>query len=271
VLALLKAGHIVSLPLGRIFLDRQVLLLVLLQPVLYFAAETVGLKLTSSSEAGLMVALIPIFVTLFSALFFKEPPRRLQVPFILLSVAGVAWIVVMQGRVNLAANYLGTFLLLMAVVAAALYNLLTRPLMNRYSPLALTFCMMSGGALAFTAISLTRFLLLGSLDLYFAPLADRRVYGPLLYLGILCSVTGFFLINYTLTRVSAPQVAVFANLSTVVAVAAGVFLRQETFYPYHLWGGLFIITGVAGTNIFGGKGKDEPGVAANPISMQNGP
>jgi drug/metabolite transporter (DMT)-like permease len=268
VLGLLKVGHIVSLPLGRIFLDRQVLLLVLLQPVLYFAAETVGLKLTSSSEAGLMVALIPIFVSLFSAVFYKEPPKKLQVPFILLSVAGVALIVVMQGRVNLAANYLGTFLLLVAVVAAALYNLLTRQLISRYSPLALTFCMMIGGALAFTAISLTRFVFLGTPALYFTPLADSRIYGPLLYLGVLCSVTGFFLINYTLTRVTAPQVAVFANLSTVVAVAAGVLLRQEAFFPYHLWGGLFIIAGVAGTNIFGDRRQEARLPAANPLSVQ---
>lgn len=256
VLLALKALKVISFPLDTGFLDREVLLVVLLQPVLYFAAETTGIMLTSSSEAGLMIALIPIFVAIFSGVFLKEPPGKLQIPFILLSVLGVSLIVVMQGRVNLTANYLGSFLLMTAAVTAAAYNLLTRRLMKRIPPLSLTFYMMAGGALAFTLTALTRLLVQGNAALYFLPLQDNRVFISLLYLGIFSSVAAFFLINFTLAKVTAPQAAVFANLSTVVAVAAGVLLRNEAFYLYHLLGGLFIIIGVAGTNYFGGKKQD---------------
>jgi drug/metabolite transporter (DMT)-like permease len=56
------------------------------QPILYFLFETYGLHLTTSGEAGMMIAMIPIFVTILSALILNEKPKLLQVFFIILSV-----------------------------------------------------------------------------------------------------------------------------------------------------------------------------------------
>jgi drug/metabolite transporter (DMT)-like permease len=250
VMTILNALKIVRIPLNKDFLNRDVLLMVLLQPVIYFTAESTGIILTSSSEAGLMIALIPIFVAIFSGIILKEHPTVKQYPFILLSVAGVIIIAVMQGKVNLSTNYLGTGLLLIAVLAAAGYNLVTRKLTGRYSPMALTYYMMVGGALAFTLMAVLRLLAQGEISRYFLPLTEANVYFPLLYLGIFSSVLAFFLINFTLAKVTAAQTTVFANLSTIIAVLAGVLLRSEPFFFYHFWGGLFIILGVAGTNYF---------------------
>lgn len=250
VMTVLNALKIVRISWDLSLLNRDVLLMVLLQPVIYFAAETSGIMLTSSSEAGLMIALIPIFVAIFSGVILKEHPSLKQYPFILLSVVGVIIIGIMQGKVNLATNYLGTGLLLLAVLAAAGYNLVTRKLTGRFTPMALTYYMMMGGALAFTLVALLRLLVKGEVTHYFLPLADANVYVPLLYLGIFSSVLAFFLINFTLARVTAAQTTVFANLSTIIAVLAGVLLRNEAFFPYHFWGGLLIIAGVAGTNYF---------------------
>lgn len=253
VMTILHLLKIVRIPLDMSFLNRDVLIMVLLQPVIYFAAETMGIMLTSSSEAGLMIALIPIFVAIFSGVILKERPHMKQYPFILLSVLGVIIIGVMQGKVNLTTNYLGTGLLLLAVLTAAGYNIVTRKLTGRFSPMALTYYMMMGGAVAFTLTAVLRLLAKGEISLYFLPLRDANVYLPLLYLGIFSSVLAFFLINFTLAKVTAAQTTVFANLSTVIAVAAGVLLRSEPFFSYHFWGGLLIITGVAGTNYFGGR------------------
>ncbi len=250
VMTILNVLKIVRIPLNRDILNRDVLIMVLLQPIIYFAAESTGIMLTSSSEAGLMIALIPIFVAILSGIILKEHPTLQQYPFILLSVVGVIIIAVMQGKVNLTTNYLGTGLLLLAVLAAAVYNLVTRKLTGFHSPLALTYYMMMGGALAFTLMALLRLLARGEVSRYFAPLSEANIYFPLLYLGIFSSVLAFFLINFTLAKVTAAQTTVFANLSTIIAVLAGVLLRSEPFFFYHFWGGLLIITGVAGTNYF---------------------
>ncbi|MCJ7690921.1 MAG: DMT family transporter, partial [Clostridiaceae bacterium] len=44
------------------------------QPIIYFIFETYGIQFSSSSQAGLMIALIPIFVTILSAYALKETP-----------------------------------------------------------------------------------------------------------------------------------------------------------------------------------------------------
>ena len=73
-------------------------LVALFQPILYFLFETFGLNLVSSGEAGMMIALIPIFVAILSALIIKERPKPLQVVFIFVSVIGV--IIIQLGKVN---------------------------------------------------------------------------------------------------------------------------------------------------------------------------
>lgn len=72
-------------------------LVALFQPIFYFIFETYGLSLTSSGEAGMMIAMIPIAVSIFSTLFLKEKPRILQLFFICLSVAGIVTIQIAKG------------------------------------------------------------------------------------------------------------------------------------------------------------------------------
>ncbi|MFA7054961.1 MAG: DMT family transporter, partial [Acholeplasmataceae bacterium] len=71
---------------------KHLFLVALFQPILYFLFETFGIKLTTSGEAGMMIALIPIFVTILSSIILKEAPKKIQIFFILLSVSGVLFI-----------------------------------------------------------------------------------------------------------------------------------------------------------------------------------
>jgi drug/metabolite transporter (DMT)-like permease len=41
---------------------------------------------------------------------------------------------------------------------------------------------------------------------------------------------------------------VFSNLTTVISIIAGVFVRHEAFHWYQILGGIMIILGVWGTN-----------------------
>lgn len=66
-----------------------VLLAGLFEPVLYFPCEQYGLRLTSTSFSGVMVALIPLCSLIYGAVFLHEKATRRQVVFSVLSVAGV--------------------------------------------------------------------------------------------------------------------------------------------------------------------------------------
>ncbi len=224
-----------------------VLLVAFFQPILYFIFETYGLAKTPSSEAGMMIALIPIFVTILSTLFLNEKPTLVQVMFIALSFSGVVLIQVLNGGVIGGSSFLGIALLLLAVISAALFNIASRNASKKVNPFEITYFMMLTGAFVFNAIYLIQLLINGNINTYFTSFSSFTVIGPILYLGIVASIGGFFLVNFALSKLPAHVSSIYANLSTVVAVIAGYVFLNEALNWYHIVGGIMIILGVYGT------------------------
>lgn len=226
----------------------KVVLLALFEPVFYFIFETAGINLTTSSEAGLMIALIPVFVTILAILILKENPHPLQAGAILTSVAGVGFIVLGGGQLSLSGHTIGLLALLGAVLSAAFFNILSRWLSREFSPVEITYVMMVTGALIFGGSALFDTVRRPDPLAVLSLLQIKEVWSAVLYLGIFSSVVAFFGMNYYISKLGAARSAVFANLSTIVSVAAGILFRGEPFYWYHLVGGTLILLGVWGTN-----------------------
>lgn len=224
---------------------RDLFPLTLFQPVLYFLGETFGVNLTTATESGLVIALIPVAVTLLGKYYLHEKATWLQWTFIWLSVVGVAIIVLAPAGLVLGRHAVGVLCLLIAVIAAAIYNVLARKFSGKYSPLEITAVMMITGAVIFNLLYL---IALSPKAVYFSAFTDRKALISLVYLGGLSSVLAFFLMNYMLKRMSASRAATFINLTTVVSVAAGVVFRGETFGLMQVLGGILILAGVWGSN-----------------------
>ncbi len=233
--------------------------LALVQPVLYFFCETKGVDLTTSSEAGLLIALIPVFVTVLGAVFLKELPTVPQVVFILLSVIGVAFIVAGGQKLTASGQILGLVALLGAVLSAAAYNIFSRHLSQTFNPTEITFVMMWVGAIVFSGATVLESLKRGEMIDFGYLFKIKELWVAGLYLGIFSSVIAFFGMNYTLARIEASRNAVFSNLSTIVSVFAGVCFRGEPFFRGHLLGGTLILLGVWGVNRFRAGAKSQPG------------
>jgi drug/metabolite transporter (DMT)-like permease len=246
-MAILRLSGLVTIRIK--WSDYKALLpLAIFQPIIYFSTETTGVQLTSSSQAGMMIAVIPIFVTILAAIILREQPAPMQLPFILASVGGVFFIMAMQTQNGSGASTLGSMLLMGAVMAAACYNIASRYASQTYSPLQTTWVMMVVGAVTFNTVAVAQSLATGSISQYFLPLP--LVWPAVAYLGILSSVLAFFLINFSLSKLTAIQSSVFANLVTVIAIAAGVIFRGEPFHWFHAVGTAAILAGVYGTNRF---------------------
>ncbi len=219
---------------------------VILQPVLYFLFETYGLDRTTSGEAGMMIALIPIFVSIFGALLLKEKPRKLQVFFIFLSVSGIILIQIFKLADELAVNTAGLLLLFGAVLSAALFNIASRNASRTLRAHETTYFMMLVGAVTFNVVHLITLAARGRVAEYLEPFTTRELVIPVLYLGIAASIGGFFLLNYALGRLQAHVISIYANLATVTAIAAGALFLSEPIRPYHVIGALMIVIGVYG-------------------------
>ena len=230
---------------------RSLFVVSLFQPVLYFIFETTGVKLTSASEAGMMMGLIPVVVVLLEVPFFKSAPSFKQLASVVLSVAGVFFIVVMKGNVELGYNIWGTLSLIGAVLAAGMYNIFSKKSTLAFTPVEITYLMMWTGALLFNGLVLIQHIANGTVGAMFIPLAQPRILVAIVYLGFFSSVLAFFLMNFMLSKIRASQTATYINLTTVVAILGGILLRGETFAWFQGVGAFMIILGVWGTAWYG--------------------
>lgn len=218
------------------------------EPVLYFILETLALKYTTSSEAGVMMAFIPVLVTILAAFLLKEKPTGLQITFIVISVIGVVSIVLLGENGGLNGQLLGIILLFGAVSSSAFFNIFSRKASTIYTSFEITYFMMCLGMIVFGVFYFADGAIRGNMNLFAGVKLDSVA--AILYLGVLSSVVAFLLANYNLSKLPASQSSIFANLTTVVSVIAGVTIRHESFELYKILGAVMIIVGVWGTNYY---------------------
>ena len=243
LLALFKVIH-VSIPKK---LYKTLLLMVLFQPVIGFAFEMYGVQFSQSSEAGMIIALIPVFVAVLSFMFSHEKPSIKQLIFIFISVSGVLFIQLMNVRGIEGFSLLGAVLMLVSALAAAAFNLVSRHVSTTVSPGTLTLLMMTTGFIFFMSWYMIKILVFGTgFESMISSLSHVPLWGSLLYLGVVASVVGFFLVNYNLKHIPAHVSSIFANVATITSIIAGLIFLNETLYWYHFVGSAFIMIGVYG-------------------------
>lgn len=217
----------------------------LLQPVLYFILENYGLKYTTTSFTGLISAISPIFTALLGALILKERPTRRQWMFICISIMGVLMVSLKGGSGT--NTVLGCVCLIGAYLSGSFYSLLVRRLSQRFTPFELTYIMFSVGFVFFAGMAFFQYrgttfsMLLGALQ-------NSQFIIAILYLGAAASVGAYLLANYSLSKLPVARSTIFANLSTVVSILAGVVIMHDSFTWVSLLATLLILLGVWGTN-----------------------
>ena len=254
VLELLRALKIIN-PKFKGKNMKFILITAIFQPVLYFFFEVRGVNLSLSSEAGLMMSLVPVFTALGAAIFLKERLKLVQGFFIILSVGGVVFVNVMKEDLATSGNLLGIFYLSLAVLSGTMYGLFSKKSSGEFKPIEITYIMMWLGAIVFNAIIIVEGLFKGNLLDYFKPLQTIEGLLPILYLGVLSSVFAFFLLNYSISKIPVSQSVIFTNLVTIFAIIAGVFILDAPFCWKDLIGSLMILVGVFGTLYFREKKK----------------
>lgn len=230
-----------------------ILPLALLYPVLFFGLQTFGLVYTTSSEAGIITATVPIFTMIMAAFFLKETSTWLQKLSTLLSVAGVVFIFAMKGAGAWTGDSVGSVLILLSALSMAGYGVLAKKMTKAFHYIDVTYMVSVIGFVSFNVLALIQHGSEGALSAFFEPFTQPTFVIAILYLGILSSLVTSFMTNFALSKMEASKLSVFSNLSTIVTIAAGAFFLQEQIAYYHLLGALMIILGVIGTNFLGKK------------------
>ncbi len=231
------------------------ILMGLMEPVIYFIGEELGVIHSTTIFSGVMIAVIPI-VAIFAAIpALHEKPTKGQLLFSFLSLGGVIGMgFITQNKGAL--DWIGVVGLVVAVLSAVAYGLLDRGLSAEFTAFERTYVMIGTGAVCFTPIALirTRF----DIGAFFAPMGNPTFLLSVLFLAVCCSVVSYFLLSYMATYMTVTRSTAYANLTTAISVIAGAVILEEAFEP--ILGTVFtvlILVGIYGVQKFARKNEPE--------------
>jgi drug/metabolite transporter (DMT)-like permease len=216
-----------------------------------------GLSQSTASHASLLYALTPLCVLLLARKVLHEENVGAKLLGVLAALVGCTLIFLDGGLAHELAMMRGDLLLLMAVIAWAVYTTSSKELLARYDPLTLT----GWSIIAGTVMTLPAALLPGAIP----PLASLTapIWGGILYLAVGTSVVAYALWNYALRRIDASKVAITTNAQPVLTSVLSWVLFHDRFGPAFFGGAALILFGVTWVETRG-KGtarRAEPAVA----------
>ena len=231
-----------------------------------FILQTIGMSDASSADANLIVAAYPVITILAEQAGPKRRPddtgssgdsgcpggalRRLAGAAI--SIAGVYIVIGAVGQgfaggsddaaAAVAApgnRLLGNILILILIAgfAFALYNVLTKDTVARYSVFTVVYwqTLFGAGGLALASLA----------EIPSWHLSGKQTLGTAAYLGLFCSVAACLLYSYGLTHLPAGAAANLINLQSAFGFALAALFLGETVTLAQVAGGAVIIAGVS--------------------------
>lgn len=209
---------------------------VMLNQTLFFE----GLNRSSPVESALVMTLSPVLVLLFSAKAGLEKRQKTTWAGILLSGGGAAALILhrQEGLVFSQSTGFGNLLIFINAASFALFLVLVKPLMQKYSPTTVMAWVFTFG-MPMTAV-------LGIPDLAATPLADlpARVWWAVAYVVVGVTFLAYLLNVFALKRVKASLVSAFIYLQPVVAGILQAFAGELDFSWALAWACLAIFAGL---------------------------
>jgi drug/metabolite transporter (DMT)-like permease len=211
---------------------------VLFQPCLYFLMESNALRFTTSSQAGLIAASVPLMVAVGAHFFLHEKIARVTVAGLFIALGGVVWLTMAGSPTETASNpLLGNTLELGAMMSAVGYVLLLKKLTERYGPWTLTSMQVAAGFLFFSP-GFWFFFRGGAAQLSPVQLMI------LVYLGVFVTLGAFGLYSVGIKSIPANRATALVNLVPVIAVIFGWGLLDEKLNSYQVMAAVCVLGGV---------------------------
>ena len=221
---------------------KLVLAVGILQPCIYSIFETVGVKLTTTSESSIFIATIPLMVLIIGSLILHRKNSRRTVFAIMMAFAGVIVCVAFSPNFSLGGKGLGYLLLLCAVLTGAFYTYTSSKAAEQFDAIEVTFSISVMGGIFYNCVS---FAMGYGFSAYRACLTDMKLLGGVLFLGIFCSCLCFLIFNFVLGKLpTAVATNLVTNSTTAVGVISGCAFAGDPFGWYTVVGVALTITGV---------------------------
>jgi drug/metabolite transporter (DMT)-like permease len=203
-----------------------------------------GLELISAGRASLIIANNPIFIAIFSFLFFAEKMTPLKVVGILISVSGAVIAISGGNPAALLSGGLGMgdAYIFCAVCSWVAYSLIGKRAMNQFSPLA---AVTGAAVIGMVMLSIPAWLSGMPAEL---PLYRPIDWAAIFYLGFFGTVLGFVWYYDGIKAIGPARAGLFINFVPLSAITLGYLLLDEPVTFSLLFGAALVVSGVILTN-----------------------
>jgi drug/metabolite transporter (DMT)-like permease len=196
-----------------------------------------------SGQAAVMLATIPVFMTVSEIVILKTQRLTLRLAFAL--ILGIAGVAVLAGRLTTSlggtpVDPAGAFALIIAAVSWSIGSTLTRKLpLPPAKTISSAAQMLVGGAL----LTLTA-ALLGEFRGFHVQSVSRKAWFALAYLIVAGSIVAYTAYVWLIHHESPTKVGTYAYVNPIVAVVLGYFLAGEEIGSRTVAGTLLILISV---------------------------
>jgi drug/metabolite transporter (DMT)-like permease len=191
-------------------------------------------------KSSLFIASNPILIIVLSALFLKEKISRNQVFGLILALLGVSFIITnghLEVFLTMAFEPID-FVLLGAVICWALYSVIGRVVLRKYSSIVSTTYAVGFGTLFLLPFAI--------METTVADLTSStaEAWFSIAHMSVFVTVISFIMYYYGIQQIGAAKASIFINFMPISAVImASLFLGEALTIP-HLIGAFFVLGGV---------------------------
>ncbi len=221
-----------------------VILVGFVQYFLSVLVQLIGINHVTSSMAGVISSIAPVFMIVFAVPILKEKIRPVHLTALAITLTGVF---INVGDIDGGSQLVGIVMCVMSTVFWAYGSVYTRKLCERYSEIPITFYAMLAAFICSLPLAVFQ------IDHYDFDmgLITPRIFLLLAYNGIFCTAAAIVFWNLGLARIEAAACSMFVPIQPVVATILGVVLLNEPLNFRFVLGGGLVITGVLYSMIAG--------------------
>ena len=217
--------------------------------VLFFIA----LKYTTAVNASMIAATNPLITTILAALFLNEKLGLARVATIFVALTGVV-LTITRGDISVIRSFSinkGDLIMLVAVACWALYSIVSRRVMSKYSPLILT-----SYSFILCCVFTFPFAIMEKPWVYMQYTSLKGWMG-VLYMAIFPSFIGYLVQQTSIKELGPSKTSIFINLVPVFSMILSVLILKERITLITIFSATLIILGVYLTNRLKNKGLKE--------------
>jgi drug/metabolite transporter (DMT)-like permease len=205
----------------------------------HFLVQITGLKYTSATNTGWIIAISPLVMAVLAFLVLRERLTRRAILGIIVASLGIL-VLISKGRLSTFEwlNSFGDWLILISAHTWALYTIVIRDVTRARNPLAVTFAVLAPPAV----------IILGYMAIFsdWGGILSMPVDGvvAMLFLGILGLALGHWFWQEGVARIGVARAGIYLYLEPVATTTLAVPYLHENFGPLTAFGGALVLFGV---------------------------